>query len=742
MNRSQLLGFVSCAACLAAQHAYAQAAPAATDTNPTAQALRGQITEVVVTAQRRSTSLLKTPVSVTSVDSATLQSRGLTNLAALSTETPGVEFAAQYANAYVTIRGIGNGAVLQGTDPGVAFHLDGVYLGQTGLAGSAFLDVDHIEILKGPQGTLFGRNATGGAVNIISKTPGARFAAELGAELGFNPLQAHVDGFVNGPLNSDGSLLGRLSFRRDYNGGYASNLAPGARGRLDGQDGYALRAQIQARPTERLTVGFALDYDFDHDRGQAIYLLGAPAVTPSGATITLSPAQVAAADAALLGVNPANVVVSSSAARQGVANQTLRDGSFVGGRINLEWRADVGSLKAVAAYDTTRADTNTDGDGTSLDFTNTQVYERAHQAYGEVLWASRTGGRFDYVVGANVFYQRSDENFTVPISYLDAAVIQPSSLGTTSYAVFAHGDYALTDKAKLFAGVRYTHDSKTITEANNFINGGVALTHGASWARVTYEVGGSYQITPTVNAYAKYSTGFKGGGFSAGSLAPPFRPETDGSVEVGLKGLYFERRLEADLAAYHMDYNDLQVNQVVGASSIVTNAAQARINGVEAQVIALPTPRLRLELMATYLDARFQKFFSIDSARPALGMLDLAGHYLPGAPRSSVSLGAYYRLPVGIPGELTLGGRYYWKDRVFFSEFNIPVSSQHAVSRGDLSLTYVSADRAWQAEVFARNITDATVLSRVQVVSALLNSAALGALDPGREVAISLRRRF
>lgn len=739
MNTLRLPGLVSFAACLAAVHANAQTLPAAPAAQPPAD---NQIREVVVTAQRRSTSLLKTPVSVTSIDSATLQTRGLTNLASLSTETPGVEFAAQYANAYVTIRGIGNGAVLQGTDPGVAFHLDGVYLGQTGLAGSSFLDVDHIEILKGPQGTLFGRNATGGAVNVISKTPTPGYSAELGAEVGASPLQTHVDGFVNGPLTTNGSVLGRLSFRRDYNDGYASNLAPGAAGRLDGQDGYALRAQLQAHPAEQLTVGLTLDYDFDHDHGQATYLLGAPGVSPSGANITLSPAQVAAADAALLGANPASVVVSNAGAHQGVANQDLRDGAFFGARFNLEWRTDAGALKAIAAFDATRAKTNTDGDGTSLNFTNTEVFEHAHQVYGELLWASRAYGPFDYVAGANIFYQRSSENFTVPISYLDAAVIQPSTLDTTSYAVFAHGDYSVTTKARLFAGVRFTDDAKTITEANNFIDGGVPLTHGASWARVTYEVGGSYQVTAAVNAYAKYSTGFKGGGFSAGSLAAPFRPETDSAVEIGLKGLYLERRLEADLAAYHMDYNDLQVNQVRGASSVVANAAQARINGVEAQVIALPTPRLRLELMATYLDARFVNFFSIDSARPSLGMLNLAGNYLPNAPQSSVSAGAYYRLPVDLAGELTLGGRYYWKDRAYFSEFNLPVSSQAAVGRGDLSLIYVSADRRWQAEIFARNITDATVLNRVQVVSSLLNSAALGALDPGREIGVSLRRRF
>jgi len=696
-----------------------------------------QIQEVIVTAQRRETSLIKTPVAVSSIGGAAMTSRHLLDVQDLTSQAPGVQFGSNHTNADITIRGIGNSTSTQGTDPGVSFHLDGVYLGRSNLAASTFLDVDHVEILRGPQGTLFGRNATGGVVNVVSKAPTRDFQAELGGWVGAGPTQVHADGFVSGPLNGDGSLTGRFSARRDYNEGFTPNLVAGGPPRLDDQDGYSLRAQIQARPTDRLTLGLTVDYAHESDHGRAIFVLGAPGVTGSGGYVTITPAQLAAEDAAQDGV--ASAIPGDIGRRQAQANQGLFRASFAGVRATLDWRAPHGTLKGLAAYDWTRADSNEDGDGTDLNYSNTLYNERAHQAYAELIYAADPIGPLQWLAGADIYSQHADERIEVPVSYFNASVIIPSTLDTLSWAVFGHGEYHVTGRATLFAGVRYTHDHKAIDEANNFAG---QESHAQSWSSVTYEVGGSLELAQHVNAYAKYATGFKSGGFQAGDLAPPFRPETNGSVEAGLKGLFFDQRLQADVTAFHMDYDNLQVNQIIGFASVVTNAAQARINGVEADLVALPAPGLRAEATASYLHARFSRFLSIDSARPGLGTLDLAGNVLPNAPSFSYSLGLYYDLPLGLPGKLTLGGRYYWKDKVYFSEFNLPVAAQRAVGRGDLSLDWQSPDRRWQAGVFARNVADTRVVSSAQVVSAVLNSAAIASLDPGREVGLSLRRRF
>jgi iron complex outermembrane receptor protein len=715
------------------------AAPAWPAAAADASAPSNQIEEVIVTAERRATNLLETPVAVSSVSGETMQSRHLQTLADLTTQMPGVQFAQGNTNTYVTIRGIGNGTNLQGADPGVAFHLDGVYLATTGLAGSAFLDVDHVEVLRGPQGTLFGRNATGGVVNVISRGPTKDFEGEVGAWVGVDPKQIHVDGAMSGPLNGSGTLLGRFSARRDYNEGYTPNLSLSGPRRLDDQDSYALRGQVEAKPTQDLSLGLTVDYDAANQNGQSIFLLGAPAVV-NGVTVSLPPSVVAAQDAAKMGLPSA--IPGNLGDRRAAANQGLFKATFLGIRGNLDWRVPGGDLKVLAAYDQVHELSIADGDGTDANFTFTDYSEHAHQAYGEVLYTSNKIGRFDFLVGANVFRQTQHEFVAVPINSIRLAVLEPSTLESKSYAAFTHGEFELTDRAKLFAGIRYTHDQKDMTEANNFVNGGRALSHGASWEKVTYEVGASYQLAEDSNAYLKYATGFKSGGFAAASLAPPFNPETDANIEAGLKGLYFDRKLQAQIAAFHMDYNDLQVNQVIGAVAVITNAAKARINGVEMEFVAVPTTALRAEVNATWLDAKFERFLTADSARPSLGVLNLAGNTMPWAPRLSYSVGLYYTLPVDAPGSMTLGGRYYWKSKTYFTEFNLPVSGQGAVGRVDLSLNYESQDKLWEAGLFARNLTDQKVVQRSRTVSALLNSASLGQLDPGRDLGVSLRRRF
>ena len=686
------------------------------------QADPAQIEEIVVTAQRRAVNLLETPVAVSSFDGAKLETRQVRNLSDLTTLTPGVQFGTQFSNAKITIRGIGNQNASAGADPGVAFHLDGVYLGQTGLAGASFLDVERVEILRGPQGTIFGRNATGGAVNVISRKPTAELEAEIGAALGIDPFQYHLDGFVSGPVIANGNLRGRFSARRDYNRGYTRNLAQPGPDRLDDQDVSAVRGQLQFVPTDQFDAVLSIDYQKGDDNGPATFLLGTPTVSDPTAI------------AASLGG-----VAGDIATRTAQNNQGLGDQSFLGVRLNADWKIGSGTLKALAAYDRTRSITDQDGDGTSANFTSTEFRQRAHQFYGELVYASDTSGRFDYLIGANAFKETARQTILVPIAFLPVPVTIQSTLDTRSFALFGHGDFRLTDRAKLFGGLRYSWDEKEIDESNNFVG---TLSQKADWNRLTYEVGASYDLSDTVHAYLKYSTGYKGGGFQAGNLAPPFAPETNNNIEAGLKGLYFNRRVEANIAVFHMNYDNLQVNQITGVTATVTNAAKATIDGVEAEIIARLTPALRAELTGSYLDATFDEFRTADSARPALGELDLAGNRLPSSPQFTYSAGLYYTLSVATAGSLTLGGRYYWRDKVYFSEFNIPVASETSAGRIDLSLNYESDDGRWQAGIYARNLTDEKVLTNVQVVSALLGSLALGHLDTGRNVGILLRRRF
>ncbi len=680
-----------------------------------------QLETVVVTAQRRATTIQDTPAAVSSYDGTVMKQLQINDLADLAATTPGVQFGDVLTNAKITIRGIGNGNSSAGADPGVAVHYDGVYLSQTALATTTFLDLDRVEVLRGPQGTLFGRNATGGAINLIPKQPTEDFQAEAGASAGFDPSEFRVDGFVSGRLDDAGVLLGRLSVEDTKTQGFTRNTDPAGPSRLDDANNYALRAQLKWRPSDSFSARLLLDDAKSSTNGPAYFFLGTP--NPS-----------APLPAPIQGAYFGSVDHRTLAVTHGVS-----DLDFAGATLIADWLLGGGNLKTTVAADRTKQYLDIDGDGSPVDFTNTSYTQSATQRFVESIYASDPSKPFVYVVGANFFNEDLGQNVTVPISYFPLPVILTGTLQTDSYAAFAHGDYNVVDDLTLFAGLRYSHDRKHLDEGNDYVG---TLVQEHSWSKVTYEAGARYKLSSHQTVYLKYATGYKSGGYQSGNLQPAFNPETSGSLEAGIKGSYFEDRLASNLAAFHMTYNDLQVNQVIGVSAQVTNAARATVDGFEAEIDAHASQDLRLSLAASVLNARFDEFMTADSARPSLGTLDLTGNRLPNAPRLTLSPSFRYRIPLRVAGDLSLAGAYDWKSRVYFSEFNLPVSSQRADGVFNLNINYSDAGGHWQAGLYARNITDEKILGNVLVVSALLGSQALGELNPGREIGLSFRYRY
>jgi iron complex outermembrane recepter protein len=680
-----------------------------------------QLEAVVVTAQRRATTIQDTPAAVSSYDGTLLKQLQINDLADLAAMTPGVQFGDVLTNAKITIRGIGNGNSSAGADPGVAVHYDGVYLSQTALATTTFLDLDHVEVLRGPQGTLFGRNATGGAINLIPRQPTAVFEAEMGASAGFDPSEFRVDGFVSGKLDDSGVWLGRLSVEDTYNKGFTTNTDLAGPSRLDDANNYAVRAQLKWQPSDVFSARLLFDDAKSVTNGPAYFFLG----TPDASAALPAPIQ----GAYFGSVNDRSLAVTHGTSDLGFTGETLI----------TDWQIGSGDLKTSVAVDRTTQYLDIDGDGSPVDFTNTSYTQSATQRFVESIYASDARRKFVYVIGANYFNEDMSQNVTVPISYFPLPVILTGTLQTNSYAAFAHGDYTIVDPLTLFAGLRYSHDRKHLDEGNDYVG---TLTQEHSWSRVTYQAGVRYKPSAQQTVYLQYATGYKSGGYQSGNLQPAFNPETSDSIEGGIKGAYFQDRVATNLAAFHMTYNDLQVNQVIGVSARVTNAARAKVDGLEAEIEARVTQDLRLSLAAALLDARFDEFVTADSARPSLGTLSLAGNRLPNAPRLTLSPSFRYRFPLRLPGDLNLDSSYDWKSRVYFSEFNLPVSSQRAAGTFNLNVNYSDPGGHWQAGLYARNITDEKILGNVLVVSALLGSQALGELNPGREVGFTYRYRY
>jgi len=679
--------------------------------------------EVIVTASRREISVRKTPTAVSAYGGAQLKEAQITSLTELTALSPNIQIGTFATAANVSIRGIGNTQLsAAGSDPGVAVSQDGVYLGQSGLVVSTFLDVSRVEILRGPQGTLFGRNATGGAINIIPNTPTADLHYGVDATAGADPTLVRSSAFVSGPLTAGGEVRGRFAAQQNYDRGHSKNLLASGPQRLDGVNTYGARAQLQWEPSSTVTARLLLEHQGQDDAGPAQYLVG----TPDPSVPVPGP---------ILGAPRGNINDRSTYANQADRRQDTYTANLI-----TDVDLSGGNLKLLLSFNKTDQHTDSDGDGTPVDFTDSQFTVHAHQYFAEAIYTSPSDQPLTYVLGANYYSEEARQGIRVPVSFLPVAVFQGGTLDTRSYAAFGQTSYEITEGFKAFAGARYTHDHKSVDEFNNYMAPST-LSQGRSWSRLTYEAGLTYDFSPSISGYVKYAKGYKGGGFSVGSLAPPFAPETNTNVEAGLKGAFFHGHLQANLSAFHMKYNDLQVTQVVGVASRVTNAAKATIDGVEIESVLRPTDRLRLNLSAAWLDARFDQFMTEDSARPALGGLDLKGNRLPQAPRFNASLGAYYEARVP-SGTVTLGARFDWKSKLYFSEFNIPVSSQGAAGKLDLSVLYEDAAGRWTASLFATNVTDEKIKSNTLVVSAVLGSLSLAVLQPGRQVGVALGCKF
>ncbi len=690
----------------------------------TAPLTAATVGEVVVTASRRRETLQKVTSAVTAVTGLQLKQAQITQLSDLTATTPNIQIGSYTTNNNIVIRGIGNTQIVGGADPGVALLSDGVYLGQSGLAASTFLDINRVEVLRGPQGTLFGRNATGGAVDIIPNYPTSDFHYGADVAVSADPTEVRSSGYVNGALTSDGELMGRLAVQQSYNEGFTKNLLPGGPGRLDDQNNYSFRGQLAWNPTNDLNFRLLVEHQHQDDNGAAQYLLGVP---NGGALPVVLQGRQGVLDDRTIYANQGSDKLDS----------TIVD-------LNGDLKLGGGDLKLLLSYDLTHQLTNTDGDGTANDFTSSIFINTAHQYYAELVYASDPKQRFNYILGANFYNEKLSQSVDVPIAAFPTPddvipVLEGGGIYTWSYAAFAHAQYVVAPKFRLFGGLRFTADRKALSEYNNFAG---EDTNRKQFQRLTYEGGASYDFNPHLTGYAKYATGFKSGGFTLGSLLPAFNPETDADTEAGLKGFLLNGKLQANLAGFHTTYNNLQVSQVRGATSVVTNAAQATIDGAEAEVNLKPMQNLRLQVAAAYLNARFDQFITSDSARPELGTLSLAGNELPQAPHFTVSSGAYYDIHLPEHGVVTLSARGDWKSTVFFNEFNESVASQASKGKVSLNVLWISPDQRWTASAFALNVTDAHILGNVTVVSALLGSAAIGSLQPGREVGFSAGYHF
>jgi iron complex outermembrane receptor protein len=703
----------SIAAVLAAAHA-----PAARAAEPDAGSL---LEEVVVTAQKRAESAQEVPISIVALTGESLEKLNQNDVLAIAARTPTLQYSQAGGEAQLYIRGVGSNLLAVGADPSVAIHQDGVYLGRPSMGLNQFLDVERVEILRGPQGTLYGRNATGGTLNLVSKMPTREFEGYAMAGFGEND-RIELKGAVGGPLTD--VLSFRLAARSVKDDGYTEDLDPRGTNNLDDQDMQAYRGILRIQPSD----SFRLDLQYDHSEFE------------NGNTSIIPTDNLGAAP--LLGAVPTGSI-------RKVRNDTpsFTDWKTSGPTATLEWGVHE---HAVLTYVYAQRDFEMgflfNTDGTEAEITRTTTTFDTTQKSHEVRVASRELDRWEWIAG---FYSLDEDKFgelgLVRLNLATPGVfIIPAENETRATAFFAQASFELTPTVKLTAGLRRSEEEKkdfnqqinVFTSATNpldqiqlglfgnLVRPAAATTRRDSrkWTAFTPKLGLDWKVTDDALVYLSYTKGFKSGGYNDYQPSNPvYEPEFIKSYEVGVKSDWLDRRLRVNAAAFWYDYSDLQVTSFFQSLTLVSNAADSTVKGIDLEVLANPAPGLDVGFSLSWLDATYDSFlfpYGVcranvinDPSCRGIGLnqpraLDVSGNRLNNAPEIKGNVFAQYTFPLGGAGDLALLAQYSHTDDIYFNAANDPNERQEAYSLLDARIAWTAPSGALEVAAWGKNLTD------------------------------------
>ncbi len=654
--------------------------PGASDSQPSAGALQ----EILVTASKTGTSAVqKTPIAITAFTSSQLEAANLTNVQDLQGFVPNLSISQSTSFAEIYIRGVGSSNVYAGTDPSATVQVDGVYLGRPYSQFSDFLDVDRVEVLRGPQGTLYGRNAIAGTINVVSRQPGDVLAAENRLTVG-NYSAFEAQGYISGPL-VDQVLQASVAYTYVEHDPYIHNIVPTGNGVFDA-DRHGVHAQLRFAPTATFEATTRVDYSKSDENVESYTKLLAP-YDPTTDSILGDYSKVAL-----------NLPQRAETVNKGVAEDVTVHAT------------DHLQIRSITAFREASTNENLDADGTERDINDVHLEEHQKQ-FSQELNLVGNYDHLDFVAGLYYLTEDIRVKNSVDLVTSDLGLLFLPDVTTNSRAAFAQGTYHVTSQFDLTVGARYTKESKSLKQNSAYyINfaGGIFLQPppGATAivGPVVYDEDGSYsaftpkfgmQWSPTADLmiYASATRGFKSGGVDYSSLDPTtaaYRPETVWSYEAGLKSYFLDRRLRANLTAFYYDYKDLQVQVLTGPTSEITsNAASATSKGLELELATTPVDGLTLTANLAYLRARYEKYADAPNlASLGGGLIDATGNWLDLAPTFSgnTSIEYIHRLPIG--GMLSGRVDFSYQTRQYFDPSNTEVLSQGAYGLLNLDVGY------------------------------------------------------
>ena len=692
-----------------------------------------------MTARKRSENLQDAPISITALSSRELVAKGASNIGALQDAAPNLSItttspiSGSANSASVFIRGIGQIDFTANTNPGVGIYLDGVYIARSVGGVLGLVDVESVDILKGPQGTLFGRNTIGGAIDVKTAPPSPYMRESASVSYGsYNEFDTKFS--IDAPISD--AILTKFTVGTQDSDGYVNrlNLQGATVGHEGGKRDFSGRGVIEFRPNDKLNVQFTIDGTHDRDQNPGTVLL---ATNPSSSFIEFYNAAIAPSLVSTLGskayYNNQYVAGPYATYANGENSSNL---DVVGLGLTATYNFGPIKLKSITGYRDLDSFFGRDADGSPLpvSFTTDDYSDKSFSQEFQLSGAA-LGDRLTYVGGLYFFDERAADTNLVyfPVVYIASGGKNHNS----SKAVFGQATYKATSKFDITVGLRYTHDDTLYSPVSYikssplplsaFYGPGVTLasplvlptaTVGNRENNVSPELNIAYHWTPDVMSYFNFSQGYKSGGFTQRvfpprDTVPSYGPENATVYEVGVKSTFFDRRLRVNAAYFHTDYDNVQITELVSIAPTTENGGTAAIDGAELEVTALPIDHLTLTGSAGYTDARWTKL--------AQGALITLGDRFAFTPRWSLSGSASYAGQMDNGWHVTPRVDASYRTTEYYDAVNSPILRQPSYALVNASINVSPKNK--QPEFFIRADN---LFNKVRLVSGYADLATSG----------------
>lgn len=682
---------------------------------------RREVEDIVVTATKREESIQKTSIAITALSNEQLTERAITSALELNNTVPNLlaspTGSSSPGSVSFNIRGIGQVDFITTTEPGVGVYLDGVYLARTIGASIELADIERVEVLRGPQGTLFGRNATGGAVSIVTKKPsfsGLSGEANVSVSAWTDDWRPTLSGRASFNVPLSGNVAARFNVLSKISQGWGKNNAPGTGEGLGEQAMVAGRAAFLVEASDAWDI--ILTADISSNRGTIAPMAGirGPAITSE---------------------NPLKVALSAP---------TYDDMDSYGLSATIEGElGDSINLRSITAYRHQDGRLGQDSDGTVLAVIDQGVDYRQHQFSQEVQLYGDAFERLKWLLGGYYFYEKGTFLTRGMIAFTPVDIDTYND--TKSYAAFGNLTFSVMDGFNLIGGFRYSHEEKFLNAETRF--GGFPIVpasdNSKTFSKPTFKAG--FELFPSDSAmvYGSFSQGFRSGGFNGRPFSPadlaPFSEETNNSYELGFKADLFDRSLRLNGAIFHSKYRNIQLtvakpDPVIGVIVVTDNAGVAKLPGAEAEFQWIVSNQLNVYGSVGYLDN--------NGLKPKAGYT-LPGDTLPLSSRWNTTLGFSLTVPMsGLEGKF--GADWNYRSRYFQSIDNSPLIQQDGFHMLNARLSLSPSGReGWEVMLFAKNLTNKQYRVFGQDSGSQFGfPVAVVTLGQPREIGVSARFRF